>query len=94
MPIAQLPGDLVATDIVGPFTTSPKGNRYLLTVLDHATAWLEAYPLPTKSAESVVYRVYRLWSGDRRGSSGHQKVHRTRCSLRLGSAWTSIRNNN
>ena len=59
MPIAQLPGDLVATDIVGPFTTSPKGNRYLLTVLDHATAWLEAYPLPTKSAESVVSALHR-----------------------------------
>ena len=59
MPVAKFPGDLVATDIVGPFVVSPKGNRYILTVLDHATAWMEAYPLQTKSVDSVISAFHR-----------------------------------
>ena len=58
MPVAQLPGDLVAADLVGPFPISPKGNRYILTIMDHATAWVEAYPIPSKSQEHVISRFH------------------------------------
>ena len=58
MPVAQLPGDLVAADLVGPFPISPKGNRYILTIMDHATAWVEVYPIPSKSQEHVISRFH------------------------------------
>ena len=53
MPIAQAPLNFVSIDITGPFVTSPNGNKYLLTIIDHYTGWLEAYPLPNQSNKSV-----------------------------------------
>ena len=48
-------------DIVGPFPTSPQGNRYVLTVMDHASCWLEAYPLATKAAAGVTDAFAKEW---------------------------------
>ena len=54
MPTAQFPGQIVGIDMVGPMACSLENNRYLVTAIDHATGWAEAYPVPTKSAESVL----------------------------------------
>ena len=53
MPIATCPGDLVALDLVGPFPESPYGNRYCLTILDHASGWLECHPISAKTQINV-----------------------------------------
>jgi len=55
MPIANSPIELIGIDIVGPFVTSANGNKYLLTIIDHYTGWIEAYPLPDQSNKSVWY---------------------------------------
>lgn len=44
----------VFCDIVGPLPTSHNGNKYILTVQDDLTKFLQVFPIPDKSAESVA----------------------------------------
>ncbi|XP_055874547.1 uncharacterized protein LOC106067276 [Biomphalaria glabrata] len=37
--------DKIAMDIMGPLTTSSKGNKYILGIIDMSTRWAEAFPL-------------------------------------------------
>ena len=34
--------------------TSSSGNKHILTIIDHLTGWLEAFPIPDKSADTIV----------------------------------------
>ena len=61
MPVAQCPGDIVAFDLIGPFPESPYGNRYCVTALDHSTAWLECYPIPSKTQANVFRAIANEW---------------------------------
>ena len=58
---ARLPNEVVAMDIVGPLPISTKDNRYVLTVMDHASCWVQAYPLPSKSARNVMDAFNTGW---------------------------------
>ena len=53
MPIANYPMQIIGMDLIGPFVTSPGGNKYVLTIIDHCTGWAEAYPIPDKTNRSV-----------------------------------------
>lgn len=53
MPLPRAPGLMVAADLTGPFPESPDGNKYLLSIIDHCTGWVEVKPLPSKSAQGV-----------------------------------------
>ena len=55
MPIAQYPSQIVGMDMCGPLPTSRHGNRYMLTVIDHATGWVEVKPLANKTAANVLH---------------------------------------
>ena len=55
MPIAQYPGQLVGMDMCGPFPISQLGNKYILTLIDHATGWVEVKPLPNKTAAGILH---------------------------------------
>lgn len=44
----------VFMDIVGPYPQAYSGNKYILTVQDDLTKFLEAFPLPDKSAYTVA----------------------------------------
>jgi hypothetical protein len=37
--------DVVSLDIVGPLPVTEKGNKYLLTFVDHFTRFCEAIPI-------------------------------------------------
>ena len=53
----------VAVDILGPFTPSRKGNRYIVIFSDYLTRWCEAFPVASvegKLALSLVYWSMRL----------------------------------
>ncbi|KAF5892476.1 gag-pol fusion, partial [Clarias magur] len=43
--------ELVGMDLIGKLTKTEKGNQYICVLIDYFTKWVEAYPLPSKSAE-------------------------------------------
>ena len=48
------PFERVAMDIIGPLPKTDRGNRYILTVVDHVTKQLEAYALADPKAARVA----------------------------------------
>ena len=44
----------VAMDLLDMSVTTSQGNRYVLVMVDCFTRWTEAFPLPDKTAQSVV----------------------------------------
>ena len=48
------PFERVAMDIIGPLPKTCRGNRYILTVVDHFTKHVEAYALPDQEASTVA----------------------------------------
>ena len=44
-------------DIVGPLPRKQRGNRYILTVVDHFTKHVDAYALPDQQAVTIA-RVF------------------------------------
>ena len=55
------PMEFVAMDILGPLTTSTKGNRFLLVVTDRFTKLTRAYPLASTVAEVVAKVFFDGW---------------------------------
>jgi hypothetical protein len=52
----------VGIDFVGPIhPTSAKGNRFILTLSDYFTKWVEAIPLPTKGSLGVAQSLYKVF---------------------------------
>ena len=41
-------------DLTGPHPTSAKGNRYILTVIDHFSKWVEIFPMRNQKASTVT----------------------------------------
>ena len=46
--------DKIAIDLVTDCETSTSGNKHILTIIDHLTGWLEAFPIPDKSTDTIV----------------------------------------
>ena len=55
--ITEIPDRLfhkIAIDLVNDCKNSTSGNKHILTIINHLTGWLEAFPLPDKSADTIV----------------------------------------
>ena len=52
--IPDIPFDEIAIDLVTDCKTSTSGNKHILTIIDHLTGWLEAFPIPDKSTDTIV----------------------------------------
>ena len=52
--IPDRPFDKIAIDLVTECETSTSGNKHILTIIDHLTGWPEAFPIPYKSADTIV----------------------------------------
>ena len=52
--IPDRPFDKIAIDFVTDCETSTSGNKHILTIIDHLTDWPEAFPIPNKSADTIV----------------------------------------
>uniref|UniRef100_A0A8K9XW62 Gypsy retrotransposon integrase-like protein 1 n=1 Tax=Oncorhynchus mykiss TaxID=8022 RepID=A0A8K9XW62_ONCMY len=50
----EFPMERVGVDIVGPFSTTDSGNRWVLTAMDYFPKWPEPYALPDQEAETIV----------------------------------------
>ena len=62
LPVIGRPFSLISADFVGPLPITAHGNRYLLTVMDHATKYLEAIPLPVANAEHAKRAFIEVFS--------------------------------
>ncbi len=52
--VPSQPLQLVAMDLIGPFTETSAGHKYALTIMDMLTSYLWAIPLRNKSADHVA----------------------------------------
>lgn len=51
------PFDVVATDYIGPFPLTPRGNRHILVLTDHFTKYVEVLAVPDQTAETCASRI-------------------------------------
>ena len=58
IPVKPQVWNLVGMDLVGPLKKTLKGNQYILTMTCYFSKWVEAYPLPDKTAHSVAKAIY------------------------------------
>ena len=49
-------------DIVGPLPRSRSGNKYILTICDYATRYLEAIPLSSTEAKRIARELVKLFA--------------------------------
>ena len=62
-PVIDRPFYRISIDIVGPIAKPTiKGSVFILTVVDHATSWPEAYPLPDHKASTVAKCMIEYFS--------------------------------
>jgi transposase InsO family protein len=54
LPETRAPFELVSIDICGPYPETRRGNRYLLTFVDHFSRYPEAIPIPKQDAPTVA----------------------------------------
>ena len=52
--IPDRPFDKLAINIGTECETSTSGNKHILTIIDYLTRWPEAFPIPEKSADTIV----------------------------------------
>ena len=51
----------VGMDFIGPISPiSNSGNRFILTLSDYFSKWVEAVPLPTKEATGVAASLMKV----------------------------------
>lgn len=63
MPFIEIPFEQIAVDIVGPIhPMTERKNRYILTVIDYATRYPEAIPLPHIEAERVAEALISIFT--------------------------------
>jgi hypothetical protein len=56
---ATYPFEVVGIEIVGPFSRSKKGYKYILVCVDLFTNWIQAAPMKTICAEEVSELVFK-----------------------------------
>ena len=54
MPIPSYPFEMIGIDTCGPFPETANGNKYIITLIDHLSAWPEAFAVKDKCAETVA----------------------------------------
>ena len=52
--IPECPFHKIIIDLVIEWEASSSGNKHILTIIDHLTGWPEAFPIPDKSADTIV----------------------------------------
>jgi len=48
-------------DMIGPLSVTPRGNKYILTMIDGYSKWAEAYPSPSQSAVVTARLIVNGW---------------------------------
>ena len=52
--ILEWPFDKITIDLVSECETSSTSNKHILTIIDQLTGWPETFPIPDKTADTIV----------------------------------------
>ena len=52
----------IGVDLIGPLPTTPRGNKYIMTVSCYFSKWPEATALPDKSAVGVAEFLFKCFT--------------------------------
>ena len=52
---------MIGMDLIGPLKETPDGCKYVLTMTDYFSKYVEAVPIKDKSAHSVCRAIYRTY---------------------------------
>ena len=63
----RAPLHVTSLDVTGPYTSTPRGNKYFLTFIDHFSKFVEAFSVPDQTAETCT-RVYATQVVTRHGT--------------------------
>jgi len=79
---------LVGMDLIGPFQPTADGHKFVLTMTDYFSKYVEAVPIPDKTAISVAQGIYKVYC--RQGApvsiicdQGKEFVNQICCTLLL-----------
>jgi hypothetical protein len=59
--LAGYPGERIAMDVCGPLIETPDGNQYVLVIGDYFTKYVQAFPMPNQTAETIAKLVVERW---------------------------------
>jgi hypothetical protein len=51
---------MIGMDLIGPLKETAKGHKYIMTVTDYYSKWVDAKALPDKTAAGVVSFLRKL----------------------------------
>ena len=54
MEIPDRPFDKIAIDLITECNKLTSGNKHILTIIDHMSGWPQAFPIPDKTADTIV----------------------------------------
>jgi hypothetical protein len=58
--------DVTSMNVTGPYLLTPRGNKYLQTLIDHFTKYAEVYPITDKTTETCA-TIYETKIATRHG---------------------------
>ena len=67
MPTHKITFEITTMDVRGPYLTTSRGNKYLLTFIDRLSTYVEAFPIPDQTAETCA-RMYATQIVTRHGT--------------------------
>lgn len=53
--VPPFPFTVVSIDVCGPYPTTLSGNKYIICFLDQYSGYVEAFPSPDKTSDSVIH---------------------------------------
>ncbi|CAF4606142.1 unnamed protein product, partial [Didymodactylos carnosus] len=56
--VVQSPWHTIGVDLTGPLPKTPRGNAYILVVVDYFTKWVEFFPLGTIKSTNIAQLLH------------------------------------
>ncbi|CAF1050235.1 unnamed protein product [Didymodactylos carnosus] len=56
--VVQSPWHTIGVDLTGPLPKTPRGNAYILVVVDYFTKWVEFFPLGTIKSRNIAQLLH------------------------------------